>query len=120
MSIEKQRKRSEEVKGRVHRGEPMFKYCRVVGCGQPTTAGAGKGLNRKFCRRHEDFYERHSSPYKLSYTAAQLAPRRKAALTWVVEHEDDPAVRFAVNAVVDLYVRAGRRVEAFRLAGKPP
>jgi hypothetical protein len=25
-----------------------------------------------------------------------------------------------VNAVVDLYVRAGRRVEAFRLAGKPP
>jgi hypothetical protein len=93
MSIERQRKRGEDVKGRVRRGEPMFKYCRVMGCGEPTTAGAGKGLNRRFCRRHEDHYERHGSPYKRSYTAAQLAPHRKAAREWLVAHEDDPAVR---------------------------
>jgi hypothetical protein len=81
----------------------MFKYCRVIGCSKPTTSGAGKGLNSKFCRKHEDHYERHGSPYKRSYTAAQLAPHRKAALAWLVAHEEDAAVRFAVNAVVDLY-----------------
>jgi hypothetical protein len=114
------RKRKEEVRGRVERPNSMYRYCRVIGCGRPATAGTGKGLNEKFCRRHEEHYERHGSPYKRSYTAAQLARHRKAAREWLIAHEDDPTVRLAINAVADLYMRAGRRVEAFRLAGLSP
>jgi hypothetical protein len=113
-------KRRERVLARVKQPDPMYSYCRVFGCGKPATAATGKGLNQRFCRKHEDHYERHGSPYKRSYTAAQLAPHRKAAREWLIAHEEDPVVRLAVNAVVDLYVRAGRRVEAFRLRGLSP
>ena len=113
-------KRRERVLARVKRPDHMYAYCRVVGCGRRTTAGTGKGLNQRFCRAHDDHYERHGSPYKRSYSAAELAPHRKAALAWLVAHEDDPVVRLSLNAVADLYVRAGPRVEAFRLRGLSP
>jgi len=55
-----------------------------------------------------------------SYRAGEVLPHRKAALAWVRANEEDAAVRTAINAVASLYYAAGRRVEAFRLAGLPP
>jgi hypothetical protein len=120
MAISRQRKRKSDVLTRVQRPNNIYSYCRVIGCGKPATAGTTTGLNQRFCRKHEDHVERHGSAYKGSYSAAQLAPHRKAAREWLVAHEEDPAVRLAVNAVADLYMRAGRRVEAFRQAGLSP
>ena len=120
MSSKAARKRKSEVANRVSKPDHMYSYCRVIGCGKPATAGTSTGLNQRFCRKHEDHYERHGSPYKRSYPAKQLTPHRKAALLWIRAHEDDVAVRMSINAVVSLYQAAGPRIEAFRLAGLAP
>lgn len=57
---------------------------------------------------------------KGSYGAGALRPYRVRALRWLGDHRDEHSVQLAVNAVSRLYMSAGRYVEAFRLAGRPP
>lgn len=92
----------------------------MIGCGRPTTAATRKGLNRLYCRRHEDHFERHGSYVKRSYGAGELRPYREKAMRWLQANRDDQSVRRAANAIHRLYGSAGAPVEAFRLAGKPP
>jgi len=92
----------------------------MFGCGRPTTAAARKGLNRLYCRRHEDHFERHGSYVKRSYGAGELRPYRVRAMRWLQANCDDQSVRHAANAIQRLYGSAGALIEAFRLAGKPP
>jgi hypothetical protein len=73
-----------------------------------------------FCRAHEDQYERHGSPYRKSYTAAELNPYRKAAYDWLRAHDSDPRVRAALEGVRALLGASGKAVEAFRLRGLSP
>ena len=98
----------------------MFSRCRVFGCDKPARAGTDDGLDTRFCRSHADHYARHGSPYKRSYTAKEIAPYRKAALTWLEANEGDMWVRNAVDRVETLYRTAGPHVEAFRLRGLSP
>ena len=78
----KRRERKNEVKSRAAEPSSMFSRCRVIGCGKPARAGTEDGLDTRFCRSHADHYARHGSPYKRSYAATEIAPYRKAALTW--------------------------------------
>ena len=120
MDWQKKKSRKQDVAARAARAETMWSRCRIIGCGKPTTAGERKGLNRMYCRSHEDHFERHGSYTKPSYTAAQLAPYRKAARSWLRAHRNDLEVQLAIRAVEGLYRRAGPFVEAFRLAGLSP
>lgn len=120
MGWQRQKARKQDVASRAGRAETMWPRCRIIGCGKPTTAGERKGLNRMYCRSHEDHYERHGSYIKPSYTATHLAPFRKAAKSWLQANQGDPRVRLAIRAVEGLYYRAGPFVEAFRLRGLPP
>lgn len=118
--FKRQERRRDEVKRRAAQPDQMFGYCRVIGCGKPARAGTDDGLDRRFCRAHADHLQRHGSPFKKSYTAAQLNPYRRAAVEWLLANEDDRYVRNALQRVKGLYDRAGPFVEAFRLRGKPP
>lgn len=95
-------------------------HCRIIGCQQLASASKGDGLNLRFCRRHEDFYERHGSYYKSSYTAAQITPYREAAHKWLTLNQDNPTVQRAILNVKRLYSDAGQHIEAFRLTGLSP
>ncbi len=95
-------------------------YCTIPDCGRLTSAAAGKGLNTRFCRKHEDYYERHGSPYRGSYAAAQINPYRRAAFEWLTDNAGEPLVKSAIAGVEGLYRSAGPAIEAFRLRGLKP
>jgi len=98
----------------------MYGYCRVVHCGKAARAGTGEGLDMVFCRSHADHYSRHGSPYKASYTAAEMRPHRNEARKWLKTNEAEPDVQRALLRVRGLYQQAGPHVEAFRLRGLTP
>lgn len=112
--------RKTEVKRRAAEPSHMFKMCRVMGCKHPARAGTQDGLDTRFCRSHADHYARHGSPYKRSYSAAEINPYRRAAVEWLTAHKDEPLVLNALVRVQGLYERAGPHVEAFRLRGMSP
>jgi hypothetical protein len=112
--------RRADIRTRVANPKDAYERCRMFGCGRPTTAAARKGLNRLYCRRHEDHFERHGSYVKRSYGAGELRPFRVKAMRWLQANGDDQSVCHAVNAIHRLYGSAGAPVEAFRLTGKPP
>lgn len=113
-------RRKRDVAQRAKQGNAYAGTCKVFGCGRPARAAAGEGLDNRFCRPHAEFFQRHGSPYKRSYTAAELKPFRRAALAWVKANEADPFVANAIQRVRGLYASAGPHVEAFRLRGLTP
>src|SRR5947208_3606766 len=119
-SVAARLRRKEEVKRQAAEPSTMFTRCRVVGCGKPARAGTADGLDTRWCRAHADQYARHGSPYRKSYTAAEMKPYRHAALTWVMANADEPFVANAIQRVQGLFANAGRRIEAFRLRGLSP
>jgi hypothetical protein len=110
----------EKLIQRVSNPNHMYSYCRVIGCPNSASAGTTEGLNHLYCRKHEDFYERHGSYTKRSYTASEINPYRKVALTWLKAHKDDITVKLAIKGVESLYRNAGVHIEAFRLNGLSP
>jgi hypothetical protein len=116
----KRRERKTDLRRRIAGPQDAYDRCRIFGCGRPTTAIIGKGLNRLYCRRHVEHYRRHGSYVKGSYRAGELRPYRREALLWLKANRDVPEVSHAVLAVQRLYWSAGAPVEAFRLVGKPP
>lgn len=120
MSNTTKQRRKANVVQRAATPNHMYSYCRIIGCRNPTTVGEGKGLNRLYCRKHEDHYQRHGSYTKPSYPASVTTPLRKVALKWITEQEDQRTVQLAIEAVRGLYRRAGPYVEAHRLAGLSP
>jgi len=118
--LKQRHRRKEDVKRRAAQPNHMFAYCRAIGCRKPARAGTDDGLDRRFCRAHADHLQRHGSPFKKSYAAAQLNPYRRAAVEWLMANEHDRYVRNAIQRVKGLYDRAGPFVEAFRLRGKSP
>lgn len=114
------RERREDASSRASMPDHMHSYCRVIGCPNPARAGTTDGLDRKFCRSHADHYQRHGSPYRGSFTAAEIDPFRRQALDWLAENRKDPFVDNAITRVDGLYRRAGSHVEAFRLRGLSP
>jgi len=117
---QKKLRRKQEVARRAKAGNDFAGKCRVYGCGRPARAAAGEGLDVKFCSSHADFFQRHGSPYKRSYTAAEINPFRRRALAWIKANEADRFVANAIQRVMSLYASAGPHVEAFRLRGLPP
>lgn len=113
-------RRKREVAQRAKDGNAYAGTCKIFGCGRPARAAAGEGLDNRFCRAHAEFFQRHGSPYKRSYTAAELKPYRRAALAWVMANEADKFVANAIQRVRGLYASAGPHVEAFRLRGLTP
>jgi len=116
----KRQRRSAEVKSRAGESNHMYGYCRVIGCNKPARAGTSDGLDMRFCRSHADHCQRHGSPYKGSCAAKELNPYRRAALQWLIDHEDDTWVINTIQRVEGMYRRAGQHVEAFRLRGLSP
>ena len=114
------KKRNNDVKERISVVDPNATYCHVLGCKNPPTAKTGKGLNKLYCRKHEDHFERHGSYFKNSYTASQISPYRKAALKWMKAHKNDFFVSNAILKVETLYRNAGKHIDAFRLRGLNP
>src|SRR5215475_1738246 len=120
MSYERTKKRREDVKRRVSSAAGEYARCKVLDCKNQPSASSGKGLNRLYCRAHEDHYERHGSYFKSSYTAHQVDPYRAAALRWLKANQKDPMVHRAVETIRALYRRAGPHIESFRLRGLTP
>ncbi|WP_295686367.1 hypothetical protein [uncultured Nevskia sp.] len=118
MTLSRQRK--SDLKRRLAEGRDDSRYCAVIGCAQLTTASQGKGLNRLYCRSHEDHRERHGSYIKRSYTAGQLGPHRAEALRALHALSKDPLVKQARLGIETLYATAGAPVDAFRTRGLTP
>ncbi|TDU32845.1 hypothetical protein DFR24_2253 [Panacagrimonas perspica] len=113
-------KRKADLRRRLTAGADEHRKCAIIGCPCPTTASRGSGLNRLYCRRHEEHHERHGSYLKSSYSAAQLAPYRAAALRTLREYQKDTRVHRARLGIETLYAAAGMPVDAFRLRGLSP
>lgn len=120
MTRSARQRRTEDIRRRASKPDPMYTYCRVIGCPNSTTTGTGSGLNRKYCRRHEDHFERHGSYTKPSYRRSDIDHHRKAALKWLTSHASSPQVRLALAGIEQLYRQSGPKVEAFRLRGMKP
>lgn len=120
MSSESRQQRKADVNSRAQTPNHMYGYCRIIGCPNPATQGEGKGLNRLYCRKHEDHRQRHGSYTKGSYPVSVIHPLREAALQWIIANEDQRTVQLAIEAVRGLYRRAGPAIEAHRLAGLSP
>lgn len=116
----RKQRRQQEVKGRAAQPNHMYGYCRIIGCNKPARAGTSDGLDERYCRSHAEHIQRHGSPMKKSYTAKDLAPYRRAALDWLLAHEEDVWVQNAIQRVRTLYQQAGDHIEAFRLRGLTP
>lgn len=114
------RNRSRDVATRAAQPNWEISGCRVVGCGEQARASSGDGLDQRFCRRHADFYARHGSPYKRSYTATELKPHRQKARHWLAANPDHPMVTGALARVRRYFQEAGPHIEAFRLRGLSP
>lgn len=112
--------KNEKLNQRLLHPNSMYTYCRIIGCPNPASAGTDEGLNQRYCRQHEDFYERHGSYIKRSYIASEINPYRKIALDWLKSNTDDITVKLAIKGVEALYGGAGAHVEAFRLNGLLP
>lgn len=97
-----------------------YPSCVVLDCGRATMAKAGTGLNRNYCRAHVEHFRRHGSYSKPSYTAAQLAPHRAAALAWIKANANLPAVSSARDRVKTRMWAVGAPESAFRLRGMTP
>ncbi len=100
--------------------DPDAGRCKVYGCDELSRSAAGEGLDRRFCKAHADFYQRHGNPYRRSYSAGQLGPHRLAAIKWVKANADDIYVANAIQKVRGLYDSAGSLQEAYSLTGKDP
>lgn len=112
--------KKDKVLSRVHSPNHMYSYCRIIGCPNAASAGTSKGLNRLYCRKHQEHYACHGSYTKKSYTAKEIDPYRKKAMKWLKENQSDPTVARAIRGIEGLYRSAGPLVEAFRLRGMTP
>jgi hypothetical protein len=108
------------VRARVAARAAAWPRCTVLHCPKPPTGATTSGLNRYYCKAHEDHFERHGSYSKRSYTAAEINPYRRSAFIWLEANSERPAVKAAVAAVRALYPRGGRHEEAFHLRGMSP
>lgn len=119
-SPHRRQQRLADLRHRLTNPQDAYERCRAYPCTNRTTADRGEGLNRLYCRKHIEFYRRHGSYVKRSYSAGELRPYRVQALSWLKAHGDDQSVRLAVAGVRKLYRAAGAPVEAFRLPGRTP
>jgi len=115
----KRQRRIADVSRRLRNPIDARQACSIFGCPNPTRAALGRGLNRLYCRSHEDHFQRHGSYVKGSYSGAELRPYRGAAERWIKRNVSEPFVKGALMAVEAL-LRSGRPEEAFRLRGLPP
>jgi len=120
MDVHRRRRRIAKLHERISGPQDAYELCRAYPCTNRTTADRGEGLNRLYCRKHIEFYRRHGSYVKRSYSAGELRPYRVKALAWLQAHCDDQRVRLAVAGVQRLYRAAGVPIEAFRLTGMTP
>lgn len=111
-------KRSLEVRNRIARTEG-YPRCVVQDCERPTSARAGAGLNRNYCKIHVEHYKRHGSYSKASYRAPELRPHLAKAMAWLAAHEASRDVQEALDRVRTLLHR-GTPEEAFRLRRNEP
>ncbi len=112
--------KNDKLLSRLQSHSSVQSRCRIIGCQQLTSASTGDGLNLRFCRRHEDFYERHGSYYKASYTTQEITPYVQSARKWLTINQSNPTVHRAMLSVKRLYSDAGQHIEAFRLTGLSP
>lgn len=120
MNTSTRQKRTRDIQHRVSKPDAMHSYCRIIGCPHPATAGTEKGLNRRYCRKHEEHYERHGSYTKGSYRRDDIEQHRRQATQWIKDNADHPLVIHAKASVQRLYRQAGPKIEAFRLRGLTP
>lgn len=119
-SAEARRQRKAEVVRRASGAGPVDQLrCIFPGCRNPTRAASARGLNQRYCRQHEDHFQRHGSYYRRSYSASELKPYRVFAERWLVANGSDPYVQSAIKGA-DVLIRRGRSEEAFRLRGLTP
>lgn len=91
--------------------------CTLPGCGRPTQRQAGNGHSRRYCKHHVEFHRRHGSYWHRSFTAADLAPHRKAARAWLKANRQDPRVMRALQSIEGLLQGAGRAENAYGIRG---
>lgn len=112
--------RRADIRRRLAAGANVEARCRAIGCPHPPTASTGKGLNRLYCRRHEEHFARHGSYFKSSYPAKVTAPARRAAFDWLSANETSQDVQRFLSAVRRVFQSAGSATPTFRLAGQAP
>jgi len=114
------KKRGADVRRRLQRTTAERAVCAVMGCSNPTRAALREGFDQRLCRQHHEQYQRHGSPFRGSYTAAELKPHRQAVQRWLKKNSMSPVVLQAIDRVRILYCSSGPAVPAYRLKGLSP
>lgn len=105
---------------RINSIEPAHTRCIVLGCSNLTRATAREGLDLRLCRQHAEHHQRHGTPFRGSYKAAELHPHKLRAKQWIKAQRGSAGLSEALHQVRILYRSAGPLVPAFRLKGLPP
>ena len=91
--------------------------CIVMGCNRLTQRAARTGLSETHCKAHVEFHRRHGSYWRKSYSAAEIAPYRRAARRWLRANREDGEVASAIARLDSLLADSGRPQSAFDLRG---
>lgn len=102
------------------RADAYRETCVLPECPEPTSAVSLQGINQRFCRKHYEHYQRHGSPYRGSYKAAELQSARKVAKAWLRSNHGSQGVLAALERIRILYRSAGPHVPAYHLKGLSP
>src|SRR5437763_7517126 len=87
--------------------DSAFKFCTIPGCGRPPEARQGNGLSPTLCRFHRAHRGRHGSPFKPSYTSAELKPFIRAAESFVKAHKGDQEIQWSLARIAAELADAG-------------
>ena len=99
---------TEEIRQRGSmRADDALRHCAVFGCGRPPQARAGKGVSLYYCRYHAQWHNRHGCHHKTTYSAADLAPYRKATRRFVRANPHDPWIAHALFSLAENLRNAG-------------
>jgi hypothetical protein len=79
----------------------------ALGCQWLTQRSTGSGLSETHCKQHVEFHRRHGSYWHKSYSAAQLAPYRRATQRWLRSRSNDQHVQRVIGALDALLADSG-------------
>jgi hypothetical protein len=108
------------VNEKAQRPDTEARRCVVFGCGRPSRAATGNGLDRRYCRPHADHLARHGDPEQGTFTVKELAPYRTAARRWLKAQANERVVKATLQRIERRMQGAGPVVEANSLRGRTP
>jgi hypothetical protein len=93
--------------------ENAMRRCIVWGCSKSPQLGDATGLSPRLCRAHVKHNQRHGSPHRKTWPAAELRPYIKSAELWLEQNANQSMVQRVIAEMKLLLETSGRPETAY-------